>query len=146
VTGEISGSLIEQPKSGRLSLAVLFDDGQLGGFEAVPLVEGDLRYLCRADSMSQPQQASITLGAALALTKLVEINSIAILKSALLADMDATLLPLRAEVDSGLLAAIPVEAFPPAQGRAAFRQRQKTCRVISVLVPRGHECPRGRSR
>jgi hypothetical protein len=114
----------------------------------VPLVEGDLTYLCRADSMSQPQQASITLGAALALTKLIEINSIAILKSALLADMDATLLPLRAEVDSGWLAAIPVqdlpirrsltlcssqirgfghvkekavEAFPPAQGRAAFR-------------------------
>jgi LysR family nitrogen assimilation transcriptional regulator len=29
---------------------VLFDDGQLGGFEATPLVEEDLMYICRADS------------------------------------------------------------------------------------------------
>ena len=141
LTEEISGSLIEQLKSGRLNLAVLFDDGQLGGFEALPLVEEDLMDICRADSPARPQGPSITLGAALgstlilpaqqhgvrplieqaaasaglALTKLIEINSIAILKSALLADMGATLLPLaplRFEIESGLLAATPIENPP----------------------------------
>ena len=141
LTEEISGSLIEQLKSGRLNLAVLFDDGQLGGFEAMPLVEEDLMHICRADSPAKPAGPSITLGAALgstlilpaqqhgvrplieqaaasaglALTKLIEINSIAILKSALLADMGATLLPLaplRAEIESGLLVATPIENPP----------------------------------
>jgi LysR family nitrogen assimilation transcriptional regulator len=59
------------------------------------------------------EQAAAAAG--LALSKLIEINSIAILKSALLADMGATLLPLaplRAEIDSGLLAAIPVQNPP----------------------------------
>ena len=141
LTEEISGSLIEQLKSGRLNLAVLFDDGQLGSFETMPLVDEDLMYICRADSSTRPQGSSITLGAALgstlilpaqqhgvrplieqaaasaglALTKLIEINSIAILKSALLADMGATLLPLaplRTEIESGLLAATPIENPP----------------------------------
>jgi len=141
LTEEISGSLIEQLKSGRLNLAVLFDDGQLGGFAALPLVEEDLMYICRADSPLKPRGASIALGAALgstlilpahqhgvrplieqaagsaglALTKLIEINSIAILKSALLADMGATLLPLaplRAEIEGGLLAATPIDNPP----------------------------------
>jgi len=141
LTEEISGNLIEQLKSGRLNLAVLFDDGQLGGFEATPLVEEDVLYICRADSAAKPQGAAIALGTALGttlilpaqqhgvrpliegaaasaglvLTKLIEINSIAILKSALLADMGATLLPLaplRAEIDSGVLAAIPIENPP----------------------------------
>ena len=59
------------------------------------------------------EQAASSAG--LALTNLIEINSIAILKSALLADMGATLLPLaplRAEIESGLLATTPVE-HPP---------------------------------
>jgi len=141
LTEEISGNLIEQLKSGRLNLAVLFDDGQLGGFEARPLVEEDLLYICRADSAAKPQGTAIALAAALgatlilpaqqhgvrpliegaaasaglALTNLIEINSIAILKSALLADMGATLLPLAplcAEIDSGVLAAIPIDNPP----------------------------------
>ncbi|MBD8533255.1 MULTISPECIES: LysR substrate-binding domain-containing protein [unclassified Massilia] len=141
LTEEISGNLIEQLKSGRLNLAVLFDDGQLGGFETTSLVEEDVLYICRADSAEKPQGAAITLATALgttlilpaqqhgvrpliegaaasaglALSKLIEINSIAILKSALLADMGATLLPLaplRAEIDSGILAAIPIENPP----------------------------------
>lgn len=139
LTEEISGNLIEQLKSGRLNLAVLFDDGQLGGFEATPLVEEDLMYICRAGSSWVPPGPAITLGAALAstlilpaqqhgvrplveqvaggaglaLSNIIEINSIAILKSALLADMGATLLPLaplRAEIDNGLLVATPVHS------------------------------------
>jgi LysR family transcriptional regulator, nitrogen assimilation regulatory protein len=148
LTEEISGSLTEQLKSGRLNLAVLFDDGQLGGFEATPLVEEDLMYICRAASNWVPQAASITLGAALAnplilpaqqhgvrplieqvaggaglaLSNIIEINSIAILKSALLADMGATLLPLaplRAEIESGALIAVPVHS-PPIRRRVTL--------------------------
>lgn len=137
LTEEISGSLIEQLKSGRLNLAVLFNDGQLTGFESTPLVDEALMYICRAGSDRMAQGATVTLsaaladtlilpaqqhgvrplieqaahGAGLALTNIIEINSIAILKSALLADMGATLLPLaplRAEVEQGLLAATPI--------------------------------------
>jgi len=139
LTEEITGNLIEQLKSGRLNLAVLFDDGQLGGFETTPLVEEDLVYICRAGSGTVPPGAAITLaaalatplilparqhgvrplieqtaaGAGLALSSIIEINSIAILKSALLADMGATLLPLaplRAEIESGALVATPVHS------------------------------------
>lgn len=148
LTEEISGSLTEQLKSGRLNLAVLFDDGQLGGFEAMPLVEEDLMYICRSASNWVPEEASVTLGAALssplilpaqqhgvrplieqvaanaglALVNIIEINSIAILKSALLADMGATLLPLaplRAEIESGALVATPVHS-PPIQRRVTL--------------------------
>ncbi|MEN3277737.1 MAG: LysR family transcriptional regulator, nitrogen assimilation regulatory protein [Massilia sp.] len=126
-------------KSGRLNLAVLFDDGQLGGFEFTPLVEEDLMYICRASSNWVPQASPVTLGTALAsplilpaqqhgvrplieqvaagaglaLANIIEINSIAILKSALLADMGATLLPLaplRAEIESGALVATPLDS------------------------------------
>lgn len=139
LTEEITGNLIEQLKSGRLNLAVLFDDGQLGGFETTPLVEEDLVYICRAGSGTVPPGAAITLaaalatplilparqhgvrplieqtaaGAGLALSSIIEINSIAILKSALLADMGATLLPLaplRAEIENGALVATPVHS------------------------------------
>ena len=139
LTEEITGNLVEQLKSGRLNLAVLFDDGQLNSFAATPLVEEDLVYICRAGSGWVPDGPAITLGAALAstlilparqhgvrplieqvaggaglaLANIIEMNSIAILKSALLADMGATLLPLaplRAEIDSGALLATPVHS------------------------------------
>ena len=139
LTEEITGNLIEQLKSGRLNLAVLFDDGQLNSFATTPLVEEDLVYVCRAGSAWVPDSPAITLGAALAstlilparqhgvrplieqvaasaglaLANIIEMNSIAILKSALLADMGATLLPLaplRAEIDSGALLAMPVHS------------------------------------
>lgn len=148
LTEEISGSLTEQLKSGRLNLAVLFDDGQLGAFEAMPLVEEDLMYICRAASNWVPLETPVTLGAALAsplilpaqqhgvrplieqvatnaglaLSNIIEINSIAILKSALLADMGATLLPLaplRAEIESGALVAVPVHS-PPIRRRVTL--------------------------
>jgi LysR family nitrogen assimilation transcriptional regulator len=137
LTEEISGNLTEQLKSGRLNLAVLFDDGQLGQFAGTPLVEEDLMFICRAGSAFAPALASLTLAEALASTlilpahqqgvrprieqvareaglvlqNVIEINSIAILKSALLADIGATLLPLaplQEEIARGALAAWPV--------------------------------------
>jgi LysR family nitrogen assimilation transcriptional regulator len=137
LTEEISGNLIEQLKSGRLNLAVLFDDGQLGQFAGTPLVEEDLMFICRAGSAFAPADNAVSLPQALAsslilpaqqqgvrprieqvaraagltLGNVIEINSIAILRSALLADIGATLLPvapLQADVEAGTLLAWPV--------------------------------------
>ncbi|MES2898640.1 MAG: LysR substrate-binding domain-containing protein [Pseudomonadota bacterium] len=140
LTEELSGNLAEQLKSGRINLAVLFDDGQLGAFHCSALVEEELMFICRAGSVFSPAGASVSLAAALATTlilpaqqqgvrpridsvarqaglalaNVIEINSIAILKSALLADMGATILPtapLHAEVASGAMQARPLD--PP---------------------------------
>ena len=134
LTEELSGNLADQLKSGRINLAVLFDDGQLGGFTSTPLIDEDLMFICRAGSAFDPGGVSVSFAdalrqtlilpaqqqgvrprienaahaAGLALANVIEINSIAILKSALLADMGATLLPvapLQDQVDSGALVA-----------------------------------------
>ncbi|HEY1044110.1 MAG TPA: LysR substrate-binding domain-containing protein [Telluria sp.] len=137
LTEEISGNLTEQLKSGRINLAVLFDDGQLGQFEVAPLVEEQMMFVCRAGSAFAPAPGAVTLAQAVAgplvlpaqqqgvrprieavarasglqLGTVIEINSIAILKSALLADMGATILPVapvQPEVQSGALEAHPL--------------------------------------
>ena len=134
LTEELSGSLAEQLKSGRINLAVLFDDGQLGAFTSTPLIDEDLMFICRAGSAFDPGGDSVSFADALKQTlilpaqqqgvrprienaahaagiapaNVIEINSIAILKSALLADMGATLLPaapLQDQIDSGALVA-----------------------------------------
>lgn len=139
LTEEISGNLIEQLKSGRLNLAVLFDDGQPGQFAATALVEEDLMFICRSGSALAPAGPSVSLREALAsslilpaqqqgvrpqieqvaraaglsLENIIEINSIAILRSALLADIGATLLPLAPllpDVQAGTLSAWPVHS------------------------------------
>ncbi len=138
LTEELTGNLAEQLKSGRVNLAVLLDDGQLGPFACTPLVEEELRYICRADSAFAQRGDSIGLAQALAATlilpglqhgvrpriesvaraaglstaNVIEINSIAILKSALLADMGATILPaapLLAELERGALVSQAIE-------------------------------------
>lgn len=134
LTEELSGNLADQLKSGRINLAVLFDDGQLGAFSSTPLIEEDLMFICRTGSAFDPGGDSVAFAdalkqtlilpaqqqgvrprienaahaAGLALDNVIEINSIAILKSALLADMGATLLPaapLQDQIDSGALLA-----------------------------------------
>jgi LysR family nitrogen assimilation transcriptional regulator len=139
LTEEISGNLTEQLKSGRLNLAVLFDDAPLEHFAGTPLVEEDLVFICRVGSAFAPPGASLSLQEALASTlilpahqqgvrprieqvarqaglalgSIIEINSIAILKSALLADIGATLLPLapfREEIERGALVAYPMHS------------------------------------
>jgi len=120
LTEELTGNLAEQLKSGRVNLAVLFDDGQLTPFATTPLAEEALRFICRADAPLFPGRARVTLAEALGTTLIlpglqhgvrprieavaraaglaaahvIEINSIAILKSALMADMGATILPV----------------------------------------------------
>ena len=144
LTEEISGNLAEQLKSGRINLAVLFDDGQLAPFASTPLIEEDLLFICRAGSAFGRAGPTVALADALAttlilpaqqqgvrprienqarahglaLSHVIEMNSIAILKSALLADMGATILPLApllADIDSGALVARPLHS--PAMSR-----------------------------
>ncbi|UGQ46187.1 LysR substrate-binding domain-containing protein [Massilia endophytica] len=137
LTEELTGNLGEQLKSGRVNLAVLFDDGQLSSFATTPLAEEELRFICRADSPWVQGRESMTLAEALAATLIlpglqhgvrpriestarqaglhtsdvIEINSIAILKSAILADMGATILPVAPvleEVERGAMRALPI--------------------------------------
>ena len=139
LTEELSGNLAEQLKSGRINLAVLFDDGQLGAFASTALVEEALMFISRTGSAFGPASAQVSLAealattlilpaqqqgvrpliesvarvAGLALSAVIEINSIAILKSALLADMGATILPLApllGEINSGALQARPIHS------------------------------------
>jgi len=145
LTEELSGSLAEQLKSGRINLAVLFDDGQLAAFAGAALVEEALMFIARsgsahgpagervslADALAatlilpaqqqgvRPRIESVARAAGLALGQVIEINSIAILKSALLADMGATILPLApllAEINAGALLARPIDN--PAMARS----------------------------
>ncbi|MES2126118.1 MAG: LysR substrate-binding domain-containing protein [Pseudomonadota bacterium] len=133
LTEEISGNLTEQLKSGRINLAVLFDDGQLAPFAATPLVEEELVFIRRAAQAGpsitlaralagelilpaqqqgvRPRIEAVARAAGLELPKVTEINSIAILKSAILADMGATILPLapfRDEVAQGSMHACAI--------------------------------------
>ncbi|MES3023371.1 MAG: LysR substrate-binding domain-containing protein [Pseudomonadota bacterium] len=141
LTEELSGSLGEQLKSGRINLAVLFDDGQLSGFAGTALIEEELMFICRADAAAaiggdtvslraalgatlilpaqhqgvRPKVESVARAAGLTLGSVIEINSIAILKSAILAGMGATILPLApmlAEVERGAMRARAIHSPP----------------------------------
>jgi LysR family nitrogen assimilation transcriptional regulator len=139
LTEELSGNLIEQLKSGRINLAVLFDDGQLSSFIVKPIVEEQMMYITCANSrFSQaatlidlttainaplilpgfqhgvrPRIENLVRNAGLVINEVIDINSIAILKSALLADMGATILPVApfmSELERGEMIAIPINA------------------------------------
>jgi LysR family nitrogen assimilation transcriptional regulator len=137
LTEELSGNLIEQLKSGRINLTVLFDDGQLTPFATTPLVEEEMMFITRSGSRFATRGRSITLAkavkarlilpglqhgvrpriekivraAGLSIGNVIEINSIAILKSALMADLGATILPVApvlSEIERGDLIAHPI--------------------------------------
>ncbi|WP_395403667.1 LysR substrate-binding domain-containing protein [Pseudoduganella sp. UC29_106] len=138
LTEELTGNLAEQLKSGRVNLAVLFDDGQLTPFNTTPLAEEALSYICRADfpvfergqsiKLKQALQTTLILpglqhgvrprieavarAAGLVVGNVIEINSIAILKSAIMAGMGATILPVAPvlpEIERGAMRAHNVE-------------------------------------
>ena len=168
LTEELTGNLTEQLKAGRINLAVLFDDGQLGAFDSAALVEEALMFICRADSAFRPgpgrRRTRVALADALAATLIlpaqqqgvrpridkvarsaglslgtvIEINSIAILRSALLADMGATILPmapLRAEIASGALQAWPIHS--PALSRSVTLCASRTIPLTNAAAAVG---------
>ena len=137
LTEELSGSLFEQLRSGRINLALLFDDGQLTAFASTPLVEEEMMFITRAGSNFAVRGKTITLakaigvplilpglqhgvrprienivrGAGLSINHVIDINSVAILKSALLADLGATILPVApvlSEIERGVMVACPI--------------------------------------
>lgn len=139
LTEELTGNLIEQLKSGRINLAVLFDDGQLAPFACTPMVEEEMMFVCRADSQFAPAGMGQPVGLAQALTstlilpglqhgvrpriestarkagltlaRVIEINSVAILRSAIFADMGATIIPLAPlldDIERGSMLAWPI--------------------------------------
>ena len=134
LTEELSGNLIEQLRSGRINLAVLFDDGQLTAFSTIGLVEEDMMFVTRADSRFsvpdgpvaladaikvplilpglqhgvRPRIESIVRNAGLSIDNIIDINSVAILRSAIMADLGATILPvapLLSDIERGLMTA-----------------------------------------
>jgi len=138
LTEELTGNLIVQLKSGRINLAVLFDDGQLSPFASTPMVEEEMMYITRADSQYgvgkkktvtlaqaikaplilpglqhgvRPRIENIVRSHGMSLDNVIEINSVAILKSAILADIGATILPvapLLSEIERGDMVALPI--------------------------------------
>jgi LysR family transcriptional regulator, nitrogen assimilation regulatory protein len=116
---------------------VLFDDGQLTAFATTPLVEEEMMFITRADSRFAPARKSISLAkavqatlilpglqhgvrprienvvraAGLSIDKVIDINSVAILRSALLADLGATILPVApvlSEIEHGMMIAYAI--------------------------------------
>ena len=144
LTEELTGNLIVQLKSGRINLAVLFDDGdgQLSPFASTPMVEEEMMYITRADSQYgvkegkgksrsvalakaikaplilpglqhgvRPRIENVVRAHGMSLENVIEINSVAILKSAILADIGATILPvapLLSEIERGDMIAYPI--------------------------------------
>lgn len=140
LTEELTGNLIRQLRSGLLNLAVLFDDGHASEFQHQALVVERLSLIgpMSHNSKAKRKPAAITLRKALARPLILpadphgvrpiieaaarqrgyaaprvvaDISSISILRTALLAGMGQTLLPvmpLRAEIDAGRLQAQPV--------------------------------------
>ncbi|WP_018988696.1 LysR substrate-binding domain-containing protein [Aromatoleum toluclasticum] len=138
LTEELTGNLVPQLRSGQLHLAVLFDDGLIGEFTQQPLLDERLLLISPAQAPDRPRQPAITLRTALALPLILpaaphgvrpiieqaaraqglprpnvvaDISSISILRTSLLAGLGHTLLPpmpLRHELDAGLLAGVEV--------------------------------------
>ena len=161
LTEELTGNLAEQLKSGRVNLAVLFDDGQLTPFVTTPLAEESLCFICRTDARWFPDRSDVTLqealaatlilpglqhgvrprieavahGAGLAPQDVIEINSIAILKSALMADMGATILPVAPvlpEIERGLMRALPIHS--PAISRTVVLCASRTLPLTNAAT------------
>lgn len=137
LTEELTGNLATQLRAGQIHLAVLFDDGSLSEFARTPLVR-ERMYLIGPPAQATRRTSSVTLRQALAqplilpasphgVRPLIEaaaqraglappqvfadISSISILRTSLLAGMGQTLLPLmplKTDIDAGLLQATPV--------------------------------------
>lgn len=137
LTEELTGTLTDQLRTGSLHLAVLFDNGDLTEFETQPLASERLCLISRrADRGEVPRTISLRKALSMPLVLpagrhgvrpiieriarervygvphvIADISSVSILRSTLLAGIGHTLLPvmpLKADIDSGALVAVPV--------------------------------------
>ncbi|OWW20569.1 LysR substrate-binding domain-containing protein [Noviherbaspirillum denitrificans] len=165
LTEELSGNLIEQLKSGRINLAVLFDDGQLGAFSVTPLVEEEMMFITRTDSQFAPKGKTISLAkamqvplilpglqhgvrprieglarsAGLSIPHVIDINSVAILRSAIMADLGATILPVAPvlpEIGLGQMKAFPISGSSMSRTIALCSSRNIPLTNASAAVQR----------
>lgn len=141
LTEELTGNLATQLRAGQIQLAVLFDDGTLSAFTWTPLLR-ERMYLIGPAVQTPRRAARITLRQALSQPlilpasphgvrplieaaaqraglappqQVTDISSISILRTSLLAGLGQTLLPvmpLKADIDAGLLQATPVVSPP----------------------------------
>lgn len=140
LTEELTGNLSQQLQSGALHLSILFDDGQLDDFLAERLVLERMSLIAQPSEKNKRLKTSITFKDALQRPLILpaqphgvrpiiedaaeqaglqppkviaDISSISILRNSLLAGMGQTILPvmpLKAEIDSGLLVSLPIRA------------------------------------
>lgn len=138
LTEELTITLTEQLRSGRIDMAILFDDGQLSPFVAEPLADEPIMLLVGAESeLRQAGMNEITLAdaslmplilpdrdqgvrpridraviaAGLTMADVSPINSLGIIKSMILANLGATLHPKGSfldEIERGHLVAYRV--------------------------------------
>jgi LysR family nitrogen assimilation transcriptional regulator len=156
VLEELSGTILEWIKNGRLAVGIAFDDGNLEGLHATPLLEERLflivppkSKLARRKSISLKDVASLDLvlpsseqgvrsrvdgalaRAGLTIARPVtEVNSLTLLRQAAAAGMGATILAwpsVQGELSRGEVAA--VEITRPAITRTA-------CLCVSASAPR----------
>lgn len=137
LTEELTGNLTRQLHAGTIHLAVLFDDGNLDEFDADMLVSERMSLIFRSDRLVT-RKRNISLHDALrqplilpahphgvrpiveraaseaglpSPSVIADISSISILRTSLLADMGCTILPvmpMKQEIDQGVLSAIPI--------------------------------------
>jgi LysR family nitrogen assimilation transcriptional regulator len=137
LTEELTGNLTQQLTTGQINLAVLFDDGNLPEFNHTALLSERMcliepaqpgkkapRRVTLKQALSRPlvlpaiphgvrpiiEAAALQAGLASPQVE-ADISSISILRTTLLAGLGRTLLPvmpLRPEIDAGLLVATPV--------------------------------------
>jgi LysR family nitrogen assimilation transcriptional regulator len=140
LTEELTGNLTQQLQAGSLHLSILFDDGQLGDFLYETLVSERMSLIFQPESPTAHNKASVTFREALSRPLILpaqphgvrpiieaaalkaglpppnvaaDISSISILRNSLLAGMGQTILPvmpLKSELESGLLRSLPIRA------------------------------------
>jgi LysR family nitrogen assimilation transcriptional regulator len=140
LTEELTGNLAQQLQAGSLHLSILFDDGQLGDFLYETLVSERMSLIFQPVSPKVHDKTSVTFREALSRPLILpaqphgvrpiieaaalkaglpppnvaaDISSISILRNSLLAGMGQTILPvmpLKSELESGLLKSLPIRA------------------------------------
>ena len=170
LTEELTGNLAQQLQSGSLHLSILFDDGQLGDFLSESLVAERMSLIHQPLRASAPKRHSVSFREALSRPLILpaqphgvrpiiedaarkaglpapnvtaDISSISILRNSLLAGMGQTILPvmpLKAEIESGLLSSLPIRAPAITRTVALCRARHiplsTAAQAVSVVARR----------
>lgn len=170
LTEELTGNLAQQLQAGSLHLSILFDDGQLGDFLYESLVAERMSLIYPPLRAVAPKKHSVSFREALSRPLILpaqphgvrpiiedaarkaglpppnvtaDISSISILRNSLLAGMGQTILPvmpLKAEIESGLLSSLPIRAPAITRTVALCRARHiplsTAAQAVSVVARR----------